>query len=198
MPVGIGAKASIIVDLTCARSRRSPIEGIAALGAAHEPLHDTGSHGAPRRVNLVSLESFLGECEGLLADDWRHRNRDPILSRSFVTGAVTSGHATAHPDRPRDALARRYRRLTETRLTFVRRIAQHAPHRRTLPAATSLASRDRLFVHQASDGANAEALNAVEFEYLTYDPSLLFVDLIIRGRVVCLADKSISKWSSAR
>jgi hypothetical protein len=161
MPVGIGAKASIIVDLTCARSRRSPIEGVAALGAAHEPLHDTGSYGAPRRMNLVSLESFLGECKGLLADDWRHRNRDPILSCSLVTGAVTSGHATAHPDRPRDALARGYRRLTETRLTFVRWIAQHAPHCRTLPAATSLAGRDRLFVHQASNCANAEALNAV-------------------------------------
>ena len=37
-------------------------------GAAHEPLHDTGSHGAPRRVKLVSLEAFLGQCEGRLAD----------------------------------------------------------------------------------------------------------------------------------
>src|SRR5580698_1448045 len=72
MPIGVGAKASIIVDLTCTRSRGSPIEGIAALGAAHEPLHDTGSHCAPRRLNLVSPESLLGECEGLLADDWRH------------------------------------------------------------------------------------------------------------------------------
>jgi hypothetical protein len=152
-------------------------------GRSHTwPLHDTGGHGAPRRVNLVGLESLLGKCEGLLADNRRHRNRDPILSRSFVTGAVTSGHATAHPDRPRDALARRHRRLTETRLTFVRRIAQHAPHRRTLPAATSLAGRDRLFVHQTSNGANAEALNAVQFKYLAYDPSLFFVDLIICSR----------------
>src|SRR5215468_9681576 len=79
---------------------------------------------------------------------------DPALN-------VRVGHATAHADRPRDPLARRHRRLAETRLTFVRRIAEYAPHRRALPATASLVSGDGLFVHQPSDGANAEAMNAV-------------------------------------
>ena len=112
-------------------------------------------------MNLVGLESFLSKREGLLADDRRYRNRDPILSRPLVAGAVAIGHATAHADRPRDPLARRNRRLAETRLTFVRWIAKYAPHRRALPATASLVSGDGLFVHQPSDGANAEAMNAV-------------------------------------
>jgi hypothetical protein len=112
-------------------------------------------------VSLVSLEPFLRQRKGLFLDDRRHGDRDPILSRPLVVGAVASGDPATHPYRPRDSLARRKRRLAKARLTFVRRIAQHAPDRRALPTAASLAGRDFLFVQQAGYGADAETSNAV-------------------------------------
>ena len=160
-PPCVGAETSIIVNLAYARTRRCPIESVTALGAAHETLHDAGCDGPPWRVNLVGLEPFLRQRKGLFADDGRNRDADPILSRPLVAGAVTRGDATTHSYWPCDPLARRKRRLAKARLAFVRRIAQHAPDRRALPAATSLAGGDRMFVQEAGDGADAETLNAI-------------------------------------
>jgi hypothetical protein len=94
--------------------------------------------------------------------------------------AVKGRDTATQPYRPGDPLTRRHRRFAKARLAFVRRIAQHAPDRRTLPAATSLAGGDCLFVQEAGNGANAEALSGVQFEHPPHNPSLLFVDLIVR------------------
>ena len=67
-----------------------------------------------------------------------------------------------------------------------------------LPAATLLARGNCLFVQQAGDGANAETLNAVQFEHPTHYASLLFVDLEARSGVICLANKPISERSAAQ
>ena len=136
--------------------------------------------------------------KSLFADDRRNSNGDPFLSRPLVARAVTRGDATTQPYRPRDALARRNHRFAKAGLPFVRRIAQHAPDRRALPAATLLARGDCLFVQQAGDGANAETLNAIQFEHPTHYASLLFVDLEARSGVICLANKPISERSAAQ
>ena len=186
------------MDHTCARSCRCAIESVTALGAAHETLHDAGCDGPPWRVRLVGLEPFLRLCKGLFADDRRNGDGDPILSRPLVAGAVTWRDATTQSYWPRDPLARRKRRLAKARLAFVRRIAQHAPDRRALPAATSFAGGDCMFVQQAGDGADAETLNAVQLEHPSHDSSLLFIDLVVRRRMVRLADKTISERSAAQ
>src|SRR3974377_1416535 len=128
-PPSIGTETSIIMDRACTRSRRCPIERVAAVSAAHETLHHTGRDGPSWRVNLVGLGPFLRQRKGLFADDGRNSNGDPILSRPLVAGAVARGDATTHPYRPRDPLARCKHRLAKARLPLVRRIAQHAPDR---------------------------------------------------------------------
>jgi hypothetical protein len=82
------------MDRAGARSRRCAIEGVSALGATYETLHDARRDGPPRRVGLVSLESFLRKREGVIADDRRHGNRDPILSRPLMARTVTRRDAT--------------------------------------------------------------------------------------------------------
>ena len=197
-PPRVGAETAIIMDPAGARSRRCAIEGVSALAAAHETLHDAGRDSPPRRVSLVGLEPFLREREGVIADDRRNGDRDPILPRPLVVRTVTRRDAATQPYRPGDPLTRRQRRLAKASLAFVRRITQHAPDRRTFPPATSLAGGDCLVVQEAGNGANAETFNGVQFEHPPHNPSLLFVNLIVRRRMVRLADKSIPERSAAQ
>src|SRR5207244_4389289 len=112
---------------------------------------------------------------------------------ALVARAVRRRDPTTQPYRPGDPLARCRRGFAKARFALVRRIAQHAPDRRALPTATSFASGDCLFVQPAGNGTNAETLSAVQLEYPTHNPRLLFVNLIVRGRMICPADKTISE-----
>src|SRR5260370_17833622 len=45
-------------------------------------------------MRLVGLKPFLSERKNLFADDRRHSDRDPILPRPLMAGAVARGNAT--------------------------------------------------------------------------------------------------------
>ena len=83
------------------------------------------------------------EGEGLRADDGRHRDFDPLLTRPFVTAAGGAGHAFAQTHRTCHTFARHLAGLAETRFPLVRRVAQNCPHRRALPARRRCASLRR-------------------------------------------------------
>src|SRR5437660_434469 len=102
----------------------------------------------------------------------RTRSRRRASSRRLLGSAaraVARGNTTPQPYRPGNPLTRCKHRLAKVCLALVRRIAQHAPYRRALPAATALAGRDSLVVQYASNRTNAETLNAVEFKNPLYN-----------------------------
>jgi len=93
----VRSQASIIVDGASARLRGGAVESVAAFRATHQTLYDAGDDGASRRVLLVGLQTLLGQCERLFADDRRHGNFDPLRAGKLVTGAVARGNAAAQP-----------------------------------------------------------------------------------------------------
>jgi hypothetical protein len=186
-----------VTSIVAVRGTGCAIERVAAIGAAHEPLDEARRERPPRRVKLVGAQPFLGQRKDVLADDRRHRDRDPIFRRALVPGAVTRGQAATQADRAGDPPALCGRGFTEACLALVGGIAQHLPHRRAPPATASLAGRNPLFVQHLDNGADAETRNAVELEYPPHHPSLLVVDLVVCGRVLRLADKAVSEGSPA-
>ncbi len=173
------------------------VERVAAVRAAHQALTEAWGDGAPRRVNLVAAQPFLGERKALFADDRRHRDRDPLFRRPLVSGAVAPGQATAQADRARDPPALRGRGLAECGLALVSRIAQHFPQRGMRPAPAALAGRYPAFVQPAGDRGDAETRDAIELEYPPHHPSLLLDELVVCGRALALADKAVAERSSA-
>ena len=95
-------------------------------------------------------------------------------------------------------MARCYSRLAEARLAFVGGIAQHSPERRALPTAAPPARNNALFRQQSSDGVDADATGSVEIEYPSHHTSLFFIDKVMCGGMIGLADKSIAKRSGAQ
>ena len=130
---------------------------------------------------FVGLQPFGSEHESFLADKRRYGNGNPVGAWALMAGAVARRNASAQPNGPGNALARRDRRLAETGDTLVGGIAQHGPQRRSLPAAEAFASGNPLLVEMARDGADAQALYGVELVDHADDASLVFEDLVIGG-----------------
>ena len=198
MPPSVGTETAIIVDSACARSRRCAIESIAAFGTAYETLHYARCNGPTRRVRLVGLEPFLRQRKNLFADDRRYGDRNPILSRSLMVGAITRRDAAVHSYRSRNPLTRCNRCLAKTSLPLIGRIAQHAPNHRTFPTPALFGRGDVLFIQVAGNSADAETIRTVKFEYPPHNLRLLFIDLIVRRRLICFADKQIPERGAAQ
>ncbi|HEY0723252.1 MAG TPA: hypothetical protein VGD41_04545 [Pyrinomonadaceae bacterium] len=58
MTPSVGTKASVVVDVACARAGRCTGQRIAALAARHQPLHDAGGDCPTRRKLLVGRNGF--------------------------------------------------------------------------------------------------------------------------------------------
>src|ERR1700732_3002392 len=86
---GIGTETTIIIDRAGARSRRCPVERVATVGTGHQALHHTGHDRTARCVRFVGFQTLLGEGEGLIIDDRRHWNRDPLVLRPLMVCTVT-------------------------------------------------------------------------------------------------------------
>src|SRR5712672_3266006 len=86
---GIGTETTIVIDRAGARSRRCPVEGVATVGTGHQALHHTGHDRTTRCVGFVGFQTLLGEGEGLLIDNRRHWNRDPLVLRPLMMCTVT-------------------------------------------------------------------------------------------------------------
>ncbi len=91
----IGTETTIVIDRARARSRRCPVERIAAVGTGYQALHHAGHDRTARGVRLVGCQRLLGEGEGLLIDDRRHRNGDPLVLWPLMVCAVARGDAAA-------------------------------------------------------------------------------------------------------
>src|SRR5712691_2798092 len=124
---GIRANAAIVVDQPRTRTGRRARERVAASPAAHQPLHQARRNRASPRPDFVLVQQFLRAGKGGLVDEGRDRNLDPFLARSLMVGAVTSGHASARPQRARHPLAWGHVSLAEAGRASVRRVAQHRP-----------------------------------------------------------------------
>ena len=175
----VRTEAAIVINGSGARPRRRPIETVAALGAAHQALHDAWRNRAARRVLLVGLQALRGQGVGLFADDRRHGDLDPLGARKLMIGAVARRDAAAQSQRPRYALTRRGPRLSKASLPDIGGIAQHRPDRRTLPLSCPFRGRDLALVETTGDRADAQVLDGVKFIGPPHDARLLFVDLII-------------------
>ena len=196
-PPAVGTQTAIIMDRTCACSGRRSIKRVAALGAGHDALRDAGLYSAAWPALLVVLQPLLGEREGRRTDDGRHLDLDPLVARSVEVGAVACSDAAAQAELSSDPLACRGLRLSEAGSSLVRRIAQHRPHHRALPASGS-ARRNLLFVQQARDRADAEPLHGVAFVDRSDNLRFRLDHRVIRGRLIALADIAIAVWRAAQ
>src|SRR5438309_5844654 len=86
---GIGTETTIVIDRAGARSRRCSVKRVAAVGTGHQALHHTGHHRTARCVRFVGFQTLLGEGEGLLIDDRRYWDRDPLALRPLMVCTVT-------------------------------------------------------------------------------------------------------------
>ena len=103
-------------------------------------------------MTFVLLPLLLGQGESLFADQGRKRHLDPILSGQFVVGAIAARPPRAFPQPSREALPRTELGLPQARPAPVRRVAQYAPHRGSLPAGRLGSGWNMLLVQQACNG----------------------------------------------
>ena len=99
---GIGTETTIVIDRAGARSRRCPVERVAAVGTGHQALHHTGHDRTARCVRFVGFQTLPGEGEGLLIDDRRYWNRDPLVLRPLMVCTVTRCNTASQAQRPGD------------------------------------------------------------------------------------------------
>src|SRR5438874_805169 len=197
-PPAIGANALVVVNLACARLRRCSREGVAALRTADQPLDDTGRDGTPARSYLVLVEQLLGTGEALFRHQGRHGDLDPLFARAFVAccGAgrsYTPPTLWAHNPRPcRDT------GLAEAGGTAIRGVAQHRPNGRAFPARACLASRDAFSIDPPGDLPDATPLDCVHLIDAPHYSGLAFIDDVSGGRLVGLANVTISIRSVAQ
>jgi hypothetical protein len=133
-------------------------------------------------VHLVRFEPFLRQRKNLFAHDRRYSDRNPILARSLMVGAVTRCNAAAQPYRSCNSLARRNRRLAKTSLPLVGRIAQHAPNHRAFPTPASLGRGDVLFIQVAGELARLYAAARLFVNF--FQPSFKLLEKSREGAVV--------------
>ncbi|MHC2227764.1 hypothetical protein ACVL91_005961 [Bradyrhizobium elkanii] len=186
------------MDGSSARPGRGAIEPIAAFGAAQQSLQGARRDRASRGMLLVGFQKLVRQCEGLFADDGRHRDFDPLCARKLMICAIARSDAAAQSQRPRHTHARRDPRLAKAGRSFIRGIAQHRPDRRALPAACFFGCRNLALIEQARDGADAVAFCGVKLVDPAHDTGLSLVDLIIGGRVIGLALVAIAKRSAGK
>src|ERR1700719_273342 len=138
--------AFVVMDFSRRGVSRGAGEGITALLAAHQSLHDTWRDRAASRPFFVLVEKVLSSRKALLAHQRGHRDLYPLLSRTLVADTVARDGATAPAQCPRDANAGSSPGLAESGCAAISRIAQHRPHDRALPAAHLLAGGDAFAV----------------------------------------------------
>ena len=79
MTISIGTHAPVVVKLACGGLRGGAIERVAAALTNQHPLQQGRFNGAPGRMPFVLLQLLLRQGEGLVANQGRNRNLDPIL-----------------------------------------------------------------------------------------------------------------------
>src|SRR5450631_2701609 len=188
----VRADALVVVDLPRAGDRRGAREGMTALLAADQALHDARRDRSTSRPYLVLMQELLRASKALLVDQSLHRDLDPLLARALVPGAVALRYAAFEPQPPGDARAGSDTRLTEAGDTAVRGVAQHGPHDRALPAGASLARRRAFCVQPAHDLADAEPVDGVHRVDPLHDTCFELVHRVRGGRLVGLAHVSVA------
>src|ERR1700730_5591084 len=78
--------------------------------------------------------------------------------------------------------------LTMPSSAFIGGVTQHGPDRRAFPATGLLARRDPLLIEQAGDRTDAETVNGIALVHPSNDRRLHLVDLVIRRRLLVLAN----------
>src|SRR5215208_1658133 len=95
---------------------------------------------------FVLNQLLLRQCKRFFTYERRHRNLDPLLAGFLMTGAIATARPTPLPKGLGDALSWTDLRLPKTCPAAIGRIAQHAPHRRSLPSRGSGARRRVLLI----------------------------------------------------
>ncbi len=147
---------------------------------------------------LVLLQLFLSQSEDLFTHQRRHRHFDPLLPWSLMVGAVAAGDSVALPQRPGDSLPRTQLRLAIAGLAAISRIAQHAPHCRSLPTRRCRSRRNLALVQHASNGVDAQPLLRICFKHHPHNISLDFDHFIVGRRTLALANIVVSIGSAGQ
>ena len=121
-----------------------------------------------------------------------HWNFDPILTWPFMTGAVASCMSLTLTQWSCDPLPRPQLGLAEARSSYVSRIAQHRPHRRSFPPRDSFASRDSALVEHSRNRIDAGRLLNVSLEHKAYHIGFAFKHLVVGCRRIALLHVSIT------
>src|SRR5450755_227730 len=191
---GVRTQASVVVDLARAAARGSPIQRVAATGAVHQALQDARLNRATRGELLVVLESLLRQLESAFVHQCGHGNLDPLILGSVLQRARGASRRMAtYPCCTVVAmLSRGLLGLAEAGHASVRRVTQHRPDRRALPAGLLLPRRHRELVESPRDGTDAQRLRGVEIEDLAHHLGLRLDDFVIGRALLGLAHLAIA------
>ena len=189
--ISIRADTSVIVDLPFGGPCRGTVQRIATLLTHQHPLQQRRIGRTAGRVTLVVVQLFLGQSEGGLAHKRGNRNLDPVRAGPLMVGTVTARHTILLPQRPRDALAGPQLGLSETRLSLIGRIPEHAPNRGTLPPRGRGACRDLPFVQLSRNRIDAESLDGIGIKHHAHDFGFRLDHLVIGVPIIALLDVSI-------
>src|ERR1700757_1893287 len=86
MPIGIGTEAAIVIERALGSARRGPIPPVATLLADQQSLKYGRLDCASRSKPAVSFQLLLCHLEGLVTDQCRDGNLDPLLAWPLVVG----------------------------------------------------------------------------------------------------------------
>ncbi|HXZ85563.1 MAG TPA: hypothetical protein VEI82_08745, partial [Myxococcota bacterium] len=185
----VGARAAVVVvDAALAGRRLAAVVGIAAARAHDDPLQQRRPTGVPRRQAPASLKPLGDKREGLLVDQRRYRNVDPLLGSHPLArlAAVPLAALTCGARQTRALLG--HARLAVPGLPGVRRVAQHPPDRRLAPSGSAGPGRHAALAQRARDRADRLTVVRVAIEDLAHDPRLGLVDLQERVGMLGLLD----------
>ena len=149
---------------------------------------------------LVVLEALLGQIEGALVYQRRHgnvmdcaRGVSPLRACPAPRGPISHAYGTAAA-----TLSSGLLRLAEAGRAAIRRVAQHPPDGRALPAGLLLTGGHAQLVEPPGDRADAQPLHGVQIVDLADYFSLSLVHLEVGRALLGLAHVAVAVRRSAQ
>ncbi len=201
-PLGVSvvvrSQAAIVVELPPRRPGRGSIVRVAASSADQQPLQQGRDLGVARREAAILGEPSLGQRVLGRRDQRRHRNLDPLVTRTITRRGGAGRHASplSQPPGDPDVLARRHRGLLKASRPLIRRVAEHAPYRAALPLLLPRSRRDSAVREPARNGPNRQRLLGIAAKHFLHDRRLRLKHLVAGRLPIRLADVAIPVGSA--
>src|SRR6266496_4577677 len=116
-------------------------------------------------MTFILLQLLLRQRERLFAHQRRHRDLNPLSTRSLMPAHVATRQGFPLTERARDALPEPLLGFAIAGSSPIGWITQHAPNRGSFPAALARPCRHLALIQQACDGVDTESLLSIDLKH---------------------------------